>query len=122
MCIWEKARSPTVGSIIPSKGAIIPAAMGVDIGRGTNAVRLSITAHDLSDNLAKIRLAIEAVISLGFNQHETDRARASSITALHGGLERIRKKHPTLLHMQRQPQQSWVRRIGSLGGGNHFIE
>lgn len=115
-------KGATVGSVIPSKGAIIPAAVGVDIGCGMNAVRLSITAQDLPDNLAKIRSAVEAVIPLGFNQHDTDRARASTITALHSGLERIRKKHPKLVRMQRQPQQTWIRQIGSLGGGNHFIE
>ena len=55
----------TVGSVIPTKGAIIPAAVGVDIGCGMNAVRLSLKAHDLPDSLVRIRSAIEARVPVG---------------------------------------------------------
>lgn len=51
-------KGATVGSVIPTKGAIIPAAVGVDIGCGMNAIRLSIHAKDLPDNLRSIRLVI----------------------------------------------------------------
>ena len=60
-------KGATVGSVIPTKDAIIPAAVGVDIGCGMNAVRLSLKAHQLPDNLAKIRTAIEAKVPVGFN-------------------------------------------------------
>ena len=115
-------KGATVGSVIPTKGAIIPAAVGVDIGCGMNAIRLSIKANDLPDNLRSIRLAIEAAIPVGFNMHKTDRARQSTIRALSGGLDRIIGKHKKIYSMQKKPYQTWIRQIGTLGGGNHFIE
>lgn len=115
-------KGATVGSVIPSKGAIIPAAVGVDIGCGMNALRLSIKADDLPDNLRAIRLAIEAVVPVGFNMHKYDRARNSTIRALSGGLDQIISKHKKIHTFQKRPYQTWVRQIGTLGGGNHFIE
>jgi tRNA-splicing ligase RtcB len=112
----------TVGSVIPTKGAIIPAAVGVDIGCGMNAVRLSIKAKDLPDNLRAIRSAIEAAIPVGFNMHGQDMAGNSTIRALSGGLDRILGKHKKLYSTQKKPYQTWIRQIGTLGGGNHFIE
>ena len=56
----------TVGSVIPTKGAIIPAAVGVDIGCGMNAVRLSLKAHQLPDNPKVLRTAIEKAVPVGF--------------------------------------------------------
>ena len=115
-------KGATVGSVIPTKGAIIPAAVGVDIGCGMNAIRLSVKAKDLPDNLRAIRLAIEAAIPVGFNMHKTDRARESTIRALSGGLDRILGKHKKIYSLQKRPYQTWIRQIGTLGGGNHFIE
>jgi len=115
-------KGATIGSVIPTKGAIIPAAVGVDIGCGMNAIRLSINAKDLPDNLRAIRLAIEETIPVGFNMHKTDRARQSTIRALTGGLDQIIVKHKKIKAMQKKPYQTWIRQIGSLGGGNHFIE
>ncbi len=115
-------KSATVGSVIPYKGAIIPAAVGVDIGCGMNALCLSITAQDLPDNLPQVRSTIEAAIPVGFNQHKTGKARASTVRALSAGLDRLMQKHPKLLKMQKKPYQTWVRQLGTLGGGNHFIE
>jgi tRNA-splicing ligase RtcB len=115
-------KGATVGSVIPSKGAIIPAAVGVDIGCGMNALRLSIKAKDLPDNLRAIRFAIEAAIPVGFNMHKTDRARQSTIRALSVGLDRVLDKHKKVFSLQKKPYQTWIRQIGTLGGGNHFIE
>ncbi|HEY9102603.1 RtcB family protein [Chitinimonas sp.] len=116
----------TVGSVIPTKGAIIPAAVGVDIGCGMNAVRTSLTASDLPDNLAKLRSAVEAAVPVGFAQHEWDRVRGSAhqrvARPLDDRLDRIVGKHPGLMKMQRKFAQTWVCQIGTLGGGNHFIE
>ena len=64
----------TVGSVIPTKAAIIPAAVGVDIGCGMNAVRLSLTANELPDNLHRQRSAIEADGAGGLS-HSMRRAR-----------------------------------------------
>jgi tRNA-splicing ligase RtcB len=115
-------KGATVGSVIPTQRAIIPAAVGVDIGCGMNALRLSIKAHDLPDNLRSLRLFIEEAIPVGFNMHKQDRARQSTVIGLSGGLARILDKHPRINTMQRKPYETWVRQLGTLGGGNHFIE
>jgi tRNA-splicing ligase RtcB (3'-phosphate/5'-hydroxy nucleic acid ligase) len=115
-------KGATVGSVIPTRTAIIPAAVGVDIGCGMNAIRLSIKASELPDNLRAIRLTIEEAIPVGFNMHKTDRARRSTIQALSGGLDQIIGKHKKIYSMQKKPYQTWIRQIGTLGGGNHFIE
>ncbi len=113
----------TVGSVIPTKGAIIPAAVGVDIGCGMNAVRLSLKAEQLPDSLYRIRSAIEAAIPVGFDQHKEDPVKRSTISALNVELEVILAKHPAILRMQgKKPYRKWVRQLGTLGGGNHFIE
>lgn len=115
-------KGATVGSVIPCKGAIIPAAVGVDIGCGMNALRLSIKAKDLPDNLRAVRSAIEKAIPVGFDRHKTDKARASTVRALSVGLDEVLEKHPKILKMMKKPYQTWVRQLGTLGGGNHFIE
>jgi tRNA-splicing ligase RtcB len=115
-------KGATVGSVIPTLGAIIPAAVGVDIGCGMNALRLSIKAKDLPDNLRSLRLFIEEAIPVGFNMHKQDRARQSTVTALATGLHQILEKHRKIYTMQKKPYQTWIRQLGTLGGGNHFIE
>lgn len=116
----------TVGSVIPTRAAIIPAAVGVDIGCGMNAVCTSLTAKDLPDNLARLRSAIEAAIPVGFEQHEWDKVRGSAhervCRPLSDRLERIVAKHPGIVKMIRKFEQTWICQIGTLGGGNHFIE
>lgn len=112
----------TVGSVIPTIGAIIPAAVGVDIGCGMNAVRLSIKAAQLPDNLKGIRGAIEAAIPVGFDKHKEDRVERATLTTLNRGLEAILARHPQLVKAMKQPRETWVRQLGTLGGGNHFIE
>lgn len=115
-------KGATVGSVIPCKGAIIPAAVGVDIGCGMNALRLTIKAHELPDNLRAVRSAIEAAIPVGFDRHKKDMARSSTITSLATGLDGVLERHPKLLKAQKKPYQTWIRQLGTLGGGNHFIE
>ena len=112
----------TVGSVIPTKGAIIPAAVGVDIGCGMNAVKLSLTARQLPDSLKKIREQIEQVIPVGFAMHKSAQAKRSTITALDPGLEQILGKHPGINKMVKRLPQTWSCQLGTLGGGNHFIE
>ena len=116
----------TVGSVIPTRRAIIPAAVGVDIGCGMNAVRTSLTASDLPDSLRGLRLAIESAVPVGFNQHPASLMRGSALQrigrALNDRLDRIVGKHPGLTKMQRRFTETWLCQIGTLGGGNHFIE
>ncbi|MCH2189576.1 MAG: RtcB family protein [Gammaproteobacteria bacterium] len=112
----------TVGSVIPTKGAIIPAAVGVDIGCGMNAIRLSLKADQLPDNLRGLRSAIEREVPVGFAMHKYDAVSDSTIRSLSNGLSRIWEKHPKLVSRQKKPYQTWIRQLATLGGGNHFIE
>lgn len=112
----------TVGSVIPTRGAVIPAAVGVDIGCGMNAVRLSLRAEQLPDSLARVRAAIERAVPVGFDEHGESGACRSACTPLTRRLANIVGKHPKIAKMQRDHENKWVRQMGSLGGGNHFIE
>src|SRR5215472_14149183 len=112
----------TVGSVIPTKSAIIPAAVGVDIGCGMNAVRLSLRADQLPDSLAKVRAAIERTVPVGFDEHDDADANYQACAPLEKRLARIVERHPRIAKMQRDHKKKWLRQMGSLGGGNHFIE
>lgn len=103
----------TVGSVIAAERAIIPAAVGVDIGCGMNAVRLSLKASDLPESLATIRHSVERGVPLGAGgrfQQERD------LGALEARWQAIEAKHPPIGKNKRQFQ------LGTLGSGNHFIE
>ncbi len=116
----------TVGSVIPTQGAIIPAAVGVDIGCGMMAVRLSLTANDLPDNLHALRTDIEAAVPHGRtdNGGANDKGTwqgdiegpSAKWTALAGGYAKLVAKHPKI-----QSHKTWEF-MGTLGTGNHFIE
>jgi tRNA-splicing ligase RtcB len=116
----------TVGSVIPTLKAIIPAAVGVDIGCGMNAVRTSLSAGQLPDNLRSLRMGVEEMVPLGFNMHPASRMRGSALQrvgrSLNDRLDRIVGLHPGLMKMQRRFNETWLCQIGTLGGGNHFIE
>jgi tRNA-splicing ligase RtcB len=109
----------TVGSVIPTLGAIIPAAVGVDIGCGMCAVRTSLAAKDLPDNLSAIRASIEKLVPVGMavNQHPEDDAKEIFLDEFEDGLKWLNETHPKI-STKRHP----VQQLGSLGGGNHFIE
>ena len=118
----------TVGSVIPTKGAIIPAAVGVDIGCGMMAVQTSLTANNLPTNLAGIRSAIERAVPHGRtnNGGPGDRGAWSDLpqanvelwSRLQPGYERITAKYPKLSGRG----ANHVNHLGTLGTGNHFIE
>ncbi len=116
----------TVGSVIATKAAIIPAAVGVDIGCGMNAVRTSLVAKELPDSLRRLRSAIENLVPLGFNQHQASKMRGSALQrtgrSLNDRLDAIVGKHAGIMKMQRRFNETWLCQIGTLGGGNHFIE
>jgi len=116
----------TVGSVVATKGAIIPAAVGVDIGCGMMAVQTTLKASDLPESLTAVRQQIEYAVPHGF---ETIRGRSTkgawqiapnSIISRWSGLadrlERITDKYPRLKPKNPQAQ------LGTLGGGNHFVE
>ncbi len=109
----------TVGSVIPCKGAIIPAAVGVDIGCGMCAVRTSLTSHQLPEDLSGLRSAIEAAVPLGPKSHKETPRRAEKLwyKSFKRDYEDIEAKHPSIT-----ARKSAAFQIGTLGGGNHFIE
>jgi tRNA-splicing ligase RtcB len=115
-------RGATVGSVIPTRGAIIPAAVGVDIGCGMAAVRTTLRAGDLPDSLAQVRSSIERSVPVGNGPGGDHRKLPDSIEAhvaqsgLVQRLEAIKAKH------RRIRTDKLDRQIGTLGGGNHFIE
>ena len=117
-------KGATVGSVIATRGAIVPAAVGVDIGCGMMAMRTTLTASDLPDNLAKLRSGIEAAVphgGVGLKGGWKDGVpnavgRLFADSGLASGLEALEEKHPAIRKAQS------VTHLGSLGGGNHFIE
>lgn len=116
----------TIGSVIPTKGAIIPAAVGVDIGCGMMAARTSLTASDLPDNLHALRTELERLIPHGMTKGRGRRDRGSWDTPtarvdqawaeLVADFEYICAKHPRLKNTNNHKQ------LGTLGTGNHFVE
>lgn len=118
----------TVGSVIPTKGAIIPAAVGVDIGCGMMAVRTTLNARDLPDNLFGLRDAIEKRIPHGRtdNGGTNDRGAWGDVSDKNAkvfgahveGLAKIKDKHPKIS----QAANRAANHLGTLGTGNHFVE
>ncbi len=121
-------KGATVGTVLPTAGAIIPAAVGVDIGCGMAAVKTNLRAADLPDSLVTMRSAIEAAVPVGFSFHKEEldpthegvdgqllRAR---MTAMHNRFERL-----DILAVLGQVDAGRIwKQVGTLGGGNHFIE
>ena len=114
----------TIGSVIPTKGAIIPAAVGVDIGCGMMAVRTSLKAADLPDNLFGVRSALEGAVPHGRTVgrgHARDKgawgnpppATVAAWAPLDAGFKRITDKYPKLAKANTAVH---------LGTGNHFLE
>ena len=111
----------TIGSVIPTRGAIVPAAVGVDIGCGMIAARLSLDANALPDSLGRVRSEIEARVPVGFAMHDEPDVRKRGVERLKPGYEALTARVPALA-ARRKHRDGWQRQIGTLGGGNHFIE
>lgn len=117
-------RGATIGSVVPTKGAIIPAAVGVDLGCGMMATRTTLTANDLPDNLSALRLHIERTVPHGRAPGNHDPgawsdAPGSVRTAwgqLEAGFKRICEAKPQLA------KTNHLNHLGTLGTGNHFVE
>lgn len=118
----------TVGSVIPTIGAIIPAAVGVDIGCGMVACQTTLKAEDLPDDLSSLRTAIERTVPHGrtagggktdrgaWNSPPKDQIKAWS--RLQQGYKQITERHPKLDN----GHVNHINHLGTLGTGNHFIE
>ncbi|MEJ7136877.1 RtcB family protein [Amphibiibacter pelophylacis] len=115
-------KGATIGSVIATHQAIIPAAVGVDIGCGMVAARLSLTANDLDEvALKKIFNQISRDVPVGRTQHSDSRALEGAAQPFAAGLEALLQRHPKLLKSLGK-MSKWVDQMGTLGGGNHFIE
>ena len=108
-------KGATVGSVIPTVGAIIPAAVGVDIGCGMMAVRTQFTGADVRGDLADLHARISDLVPLSAGRYNAsvDEAAAPRIAELeaHEGIDQAEAIAP-----------NWRLQLGSLGSGNHFIE
>jgi tRNA-splicing ligase RtcB len=122
-------KGATVGSVIPTRRAIIPAAVGVDIGCGMLAVHTTLRAEDLPESLSSLRSAMEAVVPVGFSAHKAPvRTFNDGLNgiALHRRTKDMDTRFERLgilewLGKLHHPEKVWLQ-SGSLGGGNHFIE
>ncbi|GAB2500357.1 RtcB family protein [Nocardiopsis aegyptia] len=115
-------KGATVGSVIAMRDAVSPAAVGVDIGCGMTAVRTDLTASRLPDDLRGLRHALEAAIPVGFHAHDepVDPARVPGLRskrwdAFWQGFDDL----ADAVHPRRERA---LRQMGTLGGGNHFLE
>ena len=121
-------KGATVGSVIPTRGAIIPAAVGVDIGCGMTALRTTLTGHDLPDSLAPLRARIERDVPVGFAVHRHPVLEARSGPRFHPLRRRMQDLHTrydrlSIVHdLGRFDHARVWNQVGTLGGGNHFIE
>lgn len=112
-------KGATVGSVIPTRGAIIPAAVGVDIGCGMRAVRTQFVRSDLAGgDLSALRHSIERAIPLSAGRHHA-RVQATAEPRI-AELEQLAGDHLMVIDGQRS--RNWRLQLGSLGSGNHFIE
>jgi tRNA-splicing ligase RtcB len=103
----------TVGSVIPTRGAVIPAAVGVDIGCGMIATELDLTADQLPDSLEPLLRRIERVIPAGMGQgHDEVARKADRWFAAHQPATKLETKQVTKV----------LKQFGTLGSGNHFVE
>lgn len=112
----------TVGSVIAMRGAVSPAAVGVDIGCGVAALRTDLVEEDLED-LGALRSAIEAVVPVGFHEHPEPLS-ASKLAALSArdGLDRFWEGFEALPKEVQSRETKARRQLGTMGGGNHFAE
>ncbi len=112
----------TVGSVIATRYAIVPAAVGVDIGCGMCASRTTLRASDIDEkHLHTVFAQISRDVPVGRGQHQADRAPNTEAAPFVAGLAEILAKHPRL-NTRPEKAQDWVAQLGTLGGGNHFIE
>lgn len=120
-------KGATVGSVIPTRKAIVPAAVGVDIGCGMCAVMTNLTANDLPDSLANLRSVIEKSVPVGFNEHQPNINKVKGEASARLNQEQIKlfQRWESLAFKSNlgfANQQKIANQIGTLGGGNHFIE
>lgn len=111
----------TIGSVIATKGAVIPAAVGVDIGCGMLAARTNLTKHTFNERkLQRLMQEILSRVPVGFAQRSKENTRWKSCEPFEEPLKEILAHEPTMLDPM--VKSEWHAQLGTLGGGNHFIE
>ncbi|MFJ4711406.1 RtcB family protein [Streptomyces sp. NPDC088785] len=115
-------KGATVGSVIAMRGAVCPAAVGVDIGCGMSAVRTSLTANDLPGDLSRLRSKIEQAIPVGRGMHDdpVDPRRMHGLAT--AGWDGFWDRFDGVADAVRFREDRAARQMGTLGGGNHFVE
>ncbi|MEV5376796.1 RtcB family protein [Streptomyces nondiastaticus] len=115
-------KGATVGSVIAMQGAVCPAAVGVDIGCGMSAVKTSLTANDLPGDLSRLRSKIEEAIPVGFSMHDdpVDPRRLHGLPT--AGWDEFWGRFDGVAEAVKFRQSRALKQMGSLGGGNHFVE
>ena len=116
-------KGATIGSVIATTQAIIPAAVGVDLGCGMIACRLSLSANDIDEqSILKIYNQIHRDVPVGRDQHKPERALSDAALPFADDLKIITDKHPKLKKAAFRNFDNWIYQMGTLGTGNHFIE
>jgi tRNA-splicing ligase RtcB len=115
-------KGATVGSVIAMRGAVCPAAVGVDIGCGMSAVKTSLTARDLPDDLSRLRSRIERAIPVGRGAHgdPVEPGRLQGFPA--AGWEDFWQRFDALAPEVKARRGRAAQQMGTLGSGNHFVE
>jgi tRNA-splicing ligase RtcB (3'-phosphate/5'-hydroxy nucleic acid ligase) len=115
-------KGATVGSVVAMRGALSPAAVGVDIGCGMGAIRTSVRAGELPASLDRLRGAIEAAIPVGFNAHDQPAFKRDMPEPIKREGARLFSEFGDLTSKVKDRLGTAQRQVGTLGGGNHFIE
>jgi tRNA-splicing ligase RtcB len=119
----HSGKGSAVGTVIPTIDAVIPAAVGVDIGCGMIAARTTYGASDIDGrDLAALRSAIERVIPLSPGNYNRDLDRFPFTEARIETLQKLATPGPVDRNVDLAHSPKWREQLGSLGGGNHFIE
>ena len=115
-------KGATVGSVIAMKGAVCPAAVGVDIGCGMSAVKTSLTARDLPDSLSRLRSRIEQTIPVGRGLH-SDPVDPRKLHAFPtSGWDDFWSRFEGVADAVKWRRERAMQQMGTLGSGNHYIE
>ncbi|MEU2780469.1 MULTISPECIES: RtcB family protein [Streptomyces] len=115
-------KGATVGSVIAMRGAVCPAAVGVDIGCGMSAVKTSLTVNDLPGDLSRLRSKIEQAIPVGRGMHDE----AVDPGRMHGfataGWDDFWGRFDGIADAVKFREERATKQMGTLGSGNHFVE
>lgn len=115
-------KGAVVGSVVPTRNAVLPASVGVDLSCGMVAAKLNLSAEQLPESLGSLRTEIESLIPVGFNTHpDVPSVKGASKTRMEDLMKQW-KELSIRKYIPEQAEMKIVRQFGTLGGGNHFCE